>query len=288
MTFLGKFQAGVTVSGGGEDFALQAARGDIAGVFRYTVFGLNGDMDTQSAPEDLWSQGGDVNYPAAASVMNISSSSAQDGVAGTGVRSVIVQGLDANFDPIEETVTMNGTTPVTTTQEFRRINRIASVASGSGNDADGLIYVYTGTATGGVPDDASLIYRTIPVGDTSSEAVSFTVPRNMEAFIYTIATQIRAGSSGNYVDMQLRTRRLLDTPTTLKADPVFRARRIWVVTRESPYEKELPLPFKVEEASDMKIRGVSGNGNNLIVAGTMDFLLVQKRITAGPVDPVGA
>jgi hypothetical protein len=58
---------------------------------------------------------GDLSYAAAALQMTVSSSSASDTSAGTGARTVLITGLNANYAVISESVTMNGQTAVTTT-----------------------------------------------------------------------------------------------------------------------------------------------------------------------------
>jgi len=77
-----------------EPFELQVARGQIDAHKALFKFGINGDVGT--SVETVWAQGGTYVYPAAATVMKISSSSADDASAGTGARSIAIFGLDAN------------------------------------------------------------------------------------------------------------------------------------------------------------------------------------------------
>jgi len=62
-------------------------------------------------------------YMTTAQQLKISSSSAQDGVAGTGALTIKIFGLDADFNEIDEIITMNGVGVVTTTKSFIRIFR---------------------------------------------------------------------------------------------------------------------------------------------------------------------
>jgi len=62
-------------------------------------------------------------YLTTASAMRVVSSSAQDGAGGTGLLTLRLIGLDANFAEIEEDITLNGVTPVISTKSFIRIFR---------------------------------------------------------------------------------------------------------------------------------------------------------------------
>lgn len=70
---------------------------------------------------------------------NIVSSSASDGILGTGIRSILLSGLDSNFDPITEIIVLNGITSVTSTNNFQRINHTTILTSGDTHHAAGDI-----------------------------------------------------------------------------------------------------------------------------------------------------
>jgi len=110
--------------------------GAVPGYTRVALLGHNPDIPSASA-EDVWEGGG--NYPllAAASQLEIVSTAATDTAAGTGARTVLIQGLDANWLAISETVTLNGTTPVTTVNSYLRVNLLTTTSAGSSGDNDG-------------------------------------------------------------------------------------------------------------------------------------------------------
>lgn len=66
-----------------------------------------------------------------ADTMNVVSDSANDTSAGTGARTIKIIGLDGNYDEIEEIVTMNGLSSVTTTKSFIIIHRAIPNTAGS-------------------------------------------------------------------------------------------------------------------------------------------------------------
>ena len=96
----------ITRQGTFEPFGLQVSRGQIQGHSTVIVFGYNPDVDTTE--ESVWPDGGTIPHPTSASVLKISSSSANDTAAGTGARTVYIEGLDGKLcrGPVSETVTI--------------------------------------------------------------------------------------------------------------------------------------------------------------------------------------
>ena len=91
------------------------------------------------------------------SQLQITSTSANDTGAGTGAQTVYIEGLsnvNGFWGPISETLTMNGQTPVTTTNtNWWRINKMWVNTSGSTQHNVGDIYMSPqgATTTAGVP-----------------------------------------------------------------------------------------------------------------------------------------
>ena len=125
-----------------DDFKVAVAAGLVPGWRRFRKFGMNDDVDTGT--EQIWPLGTIKVLPTAAAVASVVSSSSADGVGGTGARTIIVGGLDANYEEVEEEVTMTGITPVNTTQTFLRLNRAYAVDVGSGGINAGNITVSIG------------------------------------------------------------------------------------------------------------------------------------------------
>ena len=116
-----------------EDFRLQVARGQIQGHTAINVFGYNPDVDTSE--ESVWPDGGTVPHPTVASALTIVSTSTDDDSAGTGARTVYIEGLNGNYNVISETIVMDGTTPVVTTGTYLYVNQfyVATVGTGGAN-----------------------------------------------------------------------------------------------------------------------------------------------------------
>lgn len=109
-------------------------------VILVTKFGLNLDIDAD-VKEDIWILGGTKTDVTAAADTEIVSSSVNDTSAGTGARTVKIFGYDSNYDLISETVTLNGTTPVSLTNEFLDVYRMTVESSGSNEYNAGNITV---------------------------------------------------------------------------------------------------------------------------------------------------
>lgn len=102
------------------DIQIDLARIQITGQRSFFFFGFNADLD--AAWEDIWAQGGDINWQTTAAKIAVSSSDAADTAAGLGVRQVEIHGLSALGADQSEVITMNGTTEVESTLDYVRVN----------------------------------------------------------------------------------------------------------------------------------------------------------------------
>ena len=259
----------ITQRGTTEDFGLQVARGQIPYHKHVYKFGQNAVVG--DSVETIWSQEGLYSYPPSATTMTVSSSNTNDTSAGTGARTVLISGLDGNYDEISETITMNGQTPVTTTNSFLRVNRALVLTAGSGEANAGIIYVGTGTVTTGVPAN---IYTTINGDGTNQTLQSFwTVPANYTGYVY--QTNISTGNSSN-------------TPAVLKtllvARPhggVFNTKEVIVLT-DGNHLQMYNFPIKLTEKTDIEFRAVSSSPSvNFDVSASMSILYVLNDLFRG-------
>ena len=135
--------------------------------------------------------------------MTVSSSSANDTSAGTGARTIVVQGLDANYNEVSETVTMNGQTAVTMTAAFLRVNYAYVATAGSGNSAAGDIYIGTGTVTTGVP---ATVYDIIKLDYNVTTTGSYTIPAGYTGYVSQGLFSTGQASGSTQVQGRLMTR----------------------------------------------------------------------------------
>lgn len=250
----------ITQNGRVEPFNLQVARGQIFGHTSVTVFGYSPDVDT--AQVTVWPHTGLITHPTTALQMSVSSNSANDTAAGTGARTVFLSGLDADYNEISETVTMNGLTAVLTTKSFLRINNCYVATAGSLLSAAGDIYFGTGTVTLGVP---ATVYDLIKYDYNSRITGHYTVPAGYTAYVE--QGLFSAGQPGGSAQVQGR---LLTTGT----DGIRHTAAITTVNNgAADYAFEYPLA--VPEKTDIEATAKGSSNNN--EASSMFILVLIKN-----------
>lgn len=129
-------------------------------------FGRTGGLSTGTT-YDLWYGATDKTLPeTSAATVSIVSTSANDTLGGTGANYLKVSGLDADYNHQTEIVTLNGTTPVATSNTYITINRAYVAFSGSGK-------TNAGDVTGTINSNKQF---TVPAGDSITQQSHFTVP----------------------------------------------------------------------------------------------------------------
>lgn len=129
------------------DYPVAVAQGEVPGA---SIFGSYGEMTTAGAvtSQIIWPNGAYFLPPASGVQMSLVSTSAQDGVGGTGIRSVELHYLDANLIDRTETVILNGLTPVlTVATNIRFIQCMHMLTYGSNKKAVGTISSTNGGTT---------------------------------------------------------------------------------------------------------------------------------------------
>lgn len=123
---------------------------------------------------DLWIPGVNMTYPSSAGTVSVVSNNAADTSAGTGAQTVQIVGWDDNWELATETVTLNGTTPVSTSGSFWRVIRARVLSAGSTGSNVGALTVSLG---GNV---ATYMWPTLG----ASSSPHFTVPPDHVGYIY--------------------------------------------------------------------------------------------------------
>lgn len=118
-------------------------------------------------------------FAGTAAKLDVSSSSESDKAAGTGALTMAVYGLSASYQPISETVTLNGQTAVTTALSYLRVHGMKVLTAGSGRTNAGDIYaVVTASSawTSGVPDTLTSCLVKILAGYSENMSGCWTSP----------------------------------------------------------------------------------------------------------------
>jgi hypothetical protein len=214
-------------------------------------FGSNNDAG--GTEEMLWSQSGAYTWLADHDTIVVTGG-AEDDAGQTGALTVLVQGLDNNFDVQEETVTMAGAGGVTTTNKFRRVHRMKVMTAGSAGWNVGAI---TAAATGG----GNVSH--IPATYNQSMQANYTVPRNYNGWIL---RWYASSASNQTIDVYMRVR---EAPVT----SLFQVKHKIHVFRGYVDEK-FETPILVDEMSDIYMSTVASASSD--VSGGFDLVGLKE------------
>jgi hypothetical protein len=241
-----------TRQGAYEPFELQVARGQVDGHKTLFKFGVNGDVG--ASLETVWAQGGTYVYPASATVMKISSSSADDAFGGTGARSIAIFGLDADYNEISESVLLDGQTAVNTGNSYLRISRVYVTTAGSGATAAGTIYAGTGTVTSGVPAN---IFGVVALGANQTQMAFWTVPAGYTLYLTGVFYTSGNTNANAWTNFQLIQRPL---------GGVFRQQSSSRVPGNGDFVFDLHTPLAFTEKTDIEIRAIASTSPSNVSA----------------------
>jgi hypothetical protein len=230
----------------------QIALGEHQGASIHNKFGYNSDVDTGS-DEVLASFGGVFNPLTTASTLSIVSTSTEEASGGTGVLTILIEGIDANRDRATETVTLTGTSAVVTTSTWLGINSISTASAGSSQTNVGTI---TATAVTG-----STIQAQMPIGKSISQQVIYFVPR------YSTALMTHLMLKGNKIataDVILEYKVVIFDVTSNAKSTVF---SFLIDTRiENTLTLNLDTPFAVSPSSVVYVTVNSDTANAVCIA----------------------
>ena len=151
------------------NFGVLVSLGLVPDVTLQRKYGLNPDIDS-GTDEDVWYGGGDYPWPAAAAATTVVSDNAADDAAGTGCLTVLVTGLNSDFETVAQVATMDGVTPVALATNLIRIESAKCTSSGTAQSNVGTIDIKHGATIIGVmpPDEGTTLQciYTVPAGHT--------------------------------------------------------------------------------------------------------------------------
>lgn len=237
-----------------DDISLLVSRGLVLKTSSIHIFGAVPSMST-STTGTIWDKN-DTVYPwstwATAGVINIDAASASDVN-----KQVTVYGLDDNFLPINETITLASQTNNASTKSFRRIYSAHLVDGGTSNIGD--ITIQRGST------DVAII-RT---GKSQTQMTVYTVPAGKTGYLYkgTCTAQAGADATG---DMYVR----------YYGQDTFRVGHSFEVSGTGgQYIYEFSFPMVIPEKSDIDVRVITRSNNGRYTA-AYDLLLIDNTAAA--------
>lgn len=167
------------------------------GTQQFTLFNIYGRTDNISDSGFILvgTYGSNLTYIEIAETLDIVSSSANDTVAGTGAQVIFVTGILQDGSQLTEGVTMNGTSTVTTTAEFKRVNRLEVLTAGSTGSNVGTITASYTTAGHFASEIEPAVGR--------AHQANFTVPKGQVCWLRNLIATVSDGGSSVAADIAL-------------------------------------------------------------------------------------
>lgn len=250
------------------EFKYEVAEGIRQGYETWNKWGYNPDIDG-AVVETVWSSGGLlVSLPSAETLAVVSTSTDDDGdPAGIGAQSVVITGIDANYDPQVEVVTMNGTTTVTTAGTWLGVNRVAVYLAGTSQGNVGDINIDATTA--------ATRQAQIPAGEgTTQQALAFCPADHtlLMDWMY-----VNAGKDGGGTSPTITVKAWV---TSLVSGAKYEVFRSLLDTALGDHQEFRPTqPFVVGEKSLIEFQASSTTTNTQV---SVRFSYIQVRSKAAP------
>ena len=224
-------------------------------------FGRNPNIG--GAPETVWMNGGIYTYLTSPSTVYVSSNNGNDAAGGTGARTVTVQGLDVNYNSVEETLTVGGSA---STVEFLRVFRAFVVEAGSVGTNVGDVRITTGAGgTGTVLADIGTIGTGSTFGLGQTQLSLYTIPARCTGYLTTWNVGIGAYNSSATVSLYTR---VYDN-----GNLGFRARDIMDVPG-GYHTRNYDIPIHIPEKTDIEVRAIASTGST--ISSSFDLITVRK------------
>jgi hypothetical protein len=185
------------------------------------------------------------------------------GVPGTGAHSVYIAGLDTDWNPLYEVITLNGAAAVAGTKEFLRINHAIVLTVGTGGTNAGNITIRDASA--------GTTRSYIAAARGASEDGVYSVAADHQFALDGWYLTARDASGASYADVDFRERHNATGGAFHDA---------WSVNVEKTFIAPfyLPHPFPAKSDIEMRVTGVSANntivsfhGHGLLVGPNADL-----------------
>ena len=243
------------------DFHTEVSKGLVPKHSFIHKFGHNLDIDTGSAPQTIWSAGGLYVFPSSADTLKIISNDGDDnGTGTTGALTIKVQGLDANYDAIEEDFTLNGQTAVTGNKEFLRVYRAFVTSAGSSEYNEGVITINNSNDT--------LTLATIPAEGGQTQMAVYTIPRNYKGYLTSFSGAMNKATPSTAIILEM----------VFRKNSVKRVKQSIAIdtTGSTSFIKYFECPLPIEEKTDIYVNAKEVSANNSGVFSNFSIILVDQ------------
>lgn len=205
------------------------------------VHSTNPDVDVSATAEHIWATGGAYTYRTTAAVIAFSSAS-----AGDTTQTATIVGLDANWQLVSETITLNGTTTVNTALSYLRVHSVELSATTAGAISGGTII-------------------TIAAGQTRWDAAIYTVPAGYIAYLVNVNAAVIADTAEVEVLARYRTN-----------GAPFKLAFSSVATELNNIDHTFAAPVYLPEKTDVDLQAVNSSVANARVHGGFQLWLSKN------------
>ena len=234
---------------------LAIAKGEVNDYSVINVFGYQPLVGV--SPICVWENALPYVFPTSAFNMSVVSTSALDD---SGVAKLLITGLDDEYNPISEVVSLEGTTPVITANAFFRINKAIVLVAGLG-------YVTNiGTIT---VSNADVTYAKVLPSVGQTQMSQYSVAAGYSFYLTRVNSYAQQnGGTGNY-----------NTYRVVSSDSVS------YTVLQSPYFQEYQAvrvtPFKYSEKSSVQWQS-STKSNTSSVGMVIEGYLIKNKVQGEP------
>jgi hypothetical protein len=247
-------------------FNLSVNMGRIPGYSVIDKFGENPEVDTNTAPEDIWEGGGLYNYDAdgTAPIERVVSNN----VADTGIV-IPVEGLDIDGNYVSQDVTLTGTTPVLLGTPLWRCFRMGHDSSTA---VTGVVYAYVGTVAPTAVPPATADPQTRAIinnGNNQTLMALYTIPKGKVGFLFRGELGVSRQQTAGEARLAYFSRRLGKVFTVKKRVNLSN-------TGTSIYQDKRSFPDTIPSFTDIRLSVETVSQNGMGLWGAFDIMLVDE------------
>lgn len=222
-------------------------KGLVTGATVFHAYGENTDVGTTL--EDINNTNASLVYIKAAHRIKVVSTSVNDITGGTGIRRVVVTGLDEDWEPISTILIMSGTDSVSSasTIQFIRVFRIEADSVGSGAAAAGTIKLVT--------KNLDTLLAQINIATNQSLQARYTIPANKYGYLGSFHATTNVATKANTIYLRARG---FGKPWIIIVPIEINAR---------PWKFDFTMPYEFTEKTDIEIQALSASGSGSIAVG---------------------
>lgn len=239
------------------DFYFQASSGEISGLTSTNKFGSNPDIDIASVPETVWSPGGLYVFPTSSGSIEVLSTSPADTAAGTGARTITIEGLNDEYEKITETFTLDGGNPVSSSlwTNWFRVYRAFVATAGLQEKNAGEINIRLGATT----------LATIPPEEGQTQMAIFSIPADKKGYVTSITGSILKTGPNRSADIALYQ----------KVNGVIRKMYEFNIetTGSTTFTQNFKTPIQFNEKTDIYINVTNVSANSTAVFASFNVIV---------------